>query len=316
MKEVFRAASLPPDSLFITCANHEDRCSAIASDFGRWRPRHTIVFVYGDASPATDAQAATIRQALGTRSQVNQVMMPDRPAIESIGDGGPVLQRTLSEHGARPVVLDASVLTKRHLLMLLRWLDDRGYWDSLWIVYAEPADYDIDGSIALSFGLSSVRQLPGFPTAPNPSRPLHLVLFLGYEGERAFGTYAVLQPQKTTVVVPYPPFQSQWEGRTETRNENLLTSLPSGREIEKSDAVDPTSSKILLERIFGPSSGTTSPESRAVCPLGTKPQALGMYSYVRECIDPPAVIYAGVLRHNHVFYTNGVGRKWLIQRPD
>lgn len=315
MKEPFDSCKLPSGSLFFACANHEDRCAAIVDDFGGWSPDRSVLFVYGDVGRSAAAQEVSIRRVLAGKGEVSKISMPERPAIESIGNGGQLLRSVLDDHGARPVVVDASVMTKRHLLMLLRWLDDHGYWENLWVVYSEPEDYEIASKMPLSFGLSSVRQLPGFPTAPNPSRPLHLVLFLGYEGERAFGTYAILQPQRTTVVIPDPPFRPEWQGRTESQNENLLLSLPDEHTVERADAVDPMSSRLLLEQMLGSPSSLGSHESHAVCPLGTKPQALGLYAYVRECVDPPAVIYAGVLRHNPAYYSTGVGKRWLIQRP-
>jgi hypothetical protein len=124
-----------------------------------------------------------------------------------------------------PIVVDVSVLTKRHLLLLLQWLDDCGWWDRLWIVYSEPDEYEIEGHLPLSFGVSCVLQLPGFSSSPNPSRPLHAVMFLGYEGDRAFATYELLQPQTTTVVIPDPPFRQCWKGRTEAQNKNLLAAV-------------------------------------------------------------------------------------------
>src|SRR5690606_719906 len=156
------------------------------------------------------------------------------------------MRSTIASHGDKPIVIDVSVLTKRHLLMLLRWLDDCDCWDRVWLLYSEPEEYEIEGNLPLSFGVSSVQQLPGFSSAPNPSRPLHAVMFLGYEGDRAFATYELLQPKKTTVIIPHPPFKAEWAGRTEHLNAHLLSAI-GHYSMEKADALDPEASLCVLE---------------------------------------------------------------------
>ena len=48
--------------------------------------------------------------------------------------------------------------------------------------------------------------------------------------------------------------------------------------------------------------------------LGTKPQTLGIYGYVRTCADPPAIVYASPLRHNHEFFSHGIGNTWILKQ--
>jgi hypothetical protein len=181
--------------------------------------------------------------------------------------------------------------------MTLRWLDDEGCWDRLCVVYSEPDDYDVSQYVPLSFGLSTLQQIPGFAASPDLSRPLHLVLFLGYEGDRALAVYEHLQPIQTTLAVPHPPFNPLWAGRTEAFNADLLALVGDGL-IEKVDAIDPENVHASLVKMFGDEK-KRAPHARVLCPLGTKPQTLGIYSYVRSCTDAPAIIYASPLRHNH-----------------
>ena len=83
--------------------------------------------------------------------------------------------------------------------------------------------------------------------------------------------------------------------------------------MDYADAIDPRSTTAALNRIFG-DPRAYSEFSRAVCPVGTKPQAVGAYAYIRECADPPSVIYSQVLRHNLHFYSRGIGNRWLTLR--
>ena len=216
----------------------------------------------------------------------------------------------MSRSAGRGVVIDISAFTKRHLLMVLRWFDDLGLWDNLHVVYSEPGDYLVSDYIPLSFGLASFQQVPGFSACPDLSRPVHLMLFLGYEGDRALAVHEQIQPMRTTLVVPDPPYRADWVGRTERFNRDLLT-LVGEQEVRKTDGLDPALASATLAEVFGRSG--RSQVARIVCPLGTKPQTLGIYDYVRKADDPPAVVYAGPLRQNRAFFSTGIGPTWLLK---
>lgn len=313
MKLPFQSSLLPDNALLLLCSNHEQRCLGIVTNRDGWCPRRTVLFKYEDATPLGEKHHALMVQALGNGSDVKEIPFEESNVIHNFDSHKNDLQQIFVDHGDNPVVVDVSVLTKRHLLLLLCWLDDHGCWDRLWIVYSEPEEYEIEGQLPLSFGVSSVTQLPGFTASPNPSRPLHAAMFLGYEGDRAFATYEILEPQKTTVIIPDPPFKEAWRGRTEQQNQNLLASIDQ-YSLECADSIDPESSVAVLYKVFGDPT-LRSDFARTLCPLGTKPQTLGAYMYLRQCVDTPSVIYSGALRHNHSYYSSGVGRQWLIHQP-
>ena len=181
------------------------------------------------------------------------------------------------------------------------------------VVYSEPGDYLVSKYIPLSFGLASLQQTPGSCACPDLSRPVHLIMFLGYEGDRALAVYENVQPMKTTLAVPHPPFQPDWAGRTERFNRDLLA-LVGEQAVLKVDALDPDATSEALIGVLG---GAGRDEyARIICPLGTKPQTLGAYNYIRTCDDPPAVVYAGPMRHNHSFFSQGIGKTWILKTAD
>ncbi len=314
MKQPLLEARLPDHSLLIMCSSHEERSKGLVSRMGSWSPTKTVLLHYADSNSLGDRNRSEIHKSLADRCPIVNAPFDEDNVIDNFNQHKGTLHATLAEHGDKPVVLDVSVLTKRHLLLLLRWLDDCRCWDRLWLLYSEPEEYEIDGNLPLSFGISSVQQLPGFTSSPNPSRPLHAAMFLGYEGDRAFATYELLQPKQTTVIVPDPPFKSEWKGRTEQLNANLLSAIGQ-YSMEKADSLNPESSLAVLERVLG-HPANRSEFSRALSPLGTKPQTVGAYLYLRMCVDPPAVVYSRALRHNHSYYSRGVGQSWLIHCPN
>jgi hypothetical protein len=313
MKEAFSSAHLSGDCVFLTCSSHEDRCLGIVQKWANWRPERSVVFHYDDLNPRRERNHTALHEALRTAGEVLEIPFTEGDAVKSFRSQREKLERVISESAGRSVVVDVSVFTKRHLLMLLRWLDDYDCWNRLWVLYTEPEEYEIEGHLPLSFGVSCIEQVPGFSAAPDPSRPLHVAMFLGYEGDRAFATYEVLQARQTTLIIPDPPFRPSWAGRTEILNRDLLAVVGESA-LQKADSLDPDSSFAVLTKVFGDPT-QRSECSRAICPLGTKPQVFGAYLYLRQTIDPPAVIYTGSLRHNHSYYSRGVGPSWLIHHP-
>ncbi|MFA4985311.1 MAG: hypothetical protein WC712_01885 [Candidatus Brocadiia bacterium] len=314
MKKHLSPAMLPNGALLISCSSHEERCEGLARRKGIWQPGSVVLFHYDDENRKREERHEFLTKAFSTGSR-RPVDLPfvERNAAASFHANMQVLDAAIRDTGSGSIVLDISVLTKRHLLMILHWLDDRDLWDRLWIVYCEPGDYVVTEYVPLSFGIANIDQIPGFSASPDMSRALRLAIFLGYEGDRALATYESIQPMETRLVIPDPPYRPEWNGRTEALNRDLIKLVGEGS-IVRVDAVDPESSLAGLRECFGPEALRTV-YSKVVCPLGTKPQAVGIYMYVRACTDPPALVYASPLRHNHAFYSRGIGESWILKEP-
>jgi hypothetical protein len=312
MKTILSPDLLPTQALLLTCSSHEARCEGFVSRMAGWKPTGAVIFHYDDVNPKREIHHKAMVDFLDAASiSAVTLQFSESNAVMSLRDNMNKLKEILASRKNDAIVLDISVFTKRHLLMILRWLDDEGYWDKLCVIYTAPEDYDVSQFIPLSFGIASFQQIPGFSACPDLSRPVHLVLFLGYEGDRVLATYEHVQPMQTTLVIPYPPYQPSWAGRTERFNADLL-GLVGKEAISKVDSIDPEETCKALEHILGDKK-QRSLHAKVVGPLGTKPQTLGIYSYVRECNDPPAIVYASPLRHNHEFFSHGIGKTWLLK---
>ena len=312
MKIEFTTSLLPPKAILITCSSHENRCTGLVARMTGWKPTEAVIFHYDDTNPKREQNHRAIEGTLQSVAvKTTTLQFVERNAVKGLHDNMKSLHKTLRNHKDDAIVLDISVLTKRHLLMMLRWLDDEGLMDRLFIVYSEPGDYNVSKYIPLSFGLSLLQHIPGFSACPDPSRALHMVLFLGYEGDRALAVYEHLQPIQTTLVIPYPPYKEDWIGKTENLNSDLIAVVGEGQ-IVRVDSIDPDKTQEALTTILGDGS-KRGQYAKVICPLGTKPQTLGIYNYVRNCADPPALIYASPLRHNHDFFSSGIGKTWILK---
>lgn len=313
MKQPVSLARLPERAVFIACSSHETRCRGLIDQIGDWRPAAAVLFHYDDINPRREENHRHIEAKLRVASLEPTVLLfTEANAVKSLRDNMQRLLNVLMAVEPTAIVFDITAFTKRHLLMMLSWLDDIGHWDDLTIAYSEPEDYDVSQFIPLSFGLASFQQIPGFSACPDLSRPVHLVLFLGYEGDRALAVYEQVQPMQATLIVPDPPYKPSWRGRTEKFNADLLAVAGAGVTI-RVDSIDSDATKSALAAILG-NPRKRSDHARIICPLGTKPQTLGVYSYMRECSDPPAIVYASPLRHNHEFFSHGVGATWLLKK--
>ena len=312
MKLPLDSEHLPAKAVFLTCATEENRCLGVLRRIRDWRPKQTVICTYSEHSPRRDVHLAEMRSLLFSRSldfEINECS-EQNPAYY-LRRQIDILSPLIAEQRV-PLAIDISVFTKRHLLMLWRWLEDIAAWDRVSIIYSEPEDYIVSRFIPLTFGLESLQQIPGYPGVADCSRPVHLVLLLGYEGDQALAVYEQIQPMHTTLFIPSPPYRPEWSGRTETFNRDLL-SLTGNELRHEVDAIEPGSTTALLKNLLNtpPHHG---PNAVIICPLGTKPQTLGVFEFLRESHDPPAIIYANPLRRNKSFFSRGTGRSWILKK--
>ena len=225
MRQPLAAEHLPDGALLVTCSSHEDRCKGLLTRAESWSPGEVVLFHYDDENPERDENQRWMETAFRTSGAPLTVFpfMEEDP-VESLRGNMGKLRGAVARSAGQGVVIDMSVFTKRHLLMMLRWLDDLGLWDDLHVVYSEPGDYPVSDCVPLSFGLASFQPVPGFSACPDLSRPVHLMLFLGYEGDRAWAVHEQIQPTKTTLAVLHPPYRADGAGRTERFNRDPLLS--------------------------------------------------------------------------------------------
>jgi len=127
MKAPFNPTLLPADAVFLVCSSHEDRCLGIVRKWGDWRPRQAVIFHYDDPNPRREENHKVLLDILNATCNVTEIPFTEANAVLSFHDQRNNLLKVVTEATDRPVIVDISVFTKRHLLMLLRWLgENRG----------------------------------------------------------------------------------------------------------------------------------------------------------------------------------------------
>ena len=302
---------LPNGAVFLMCVNEEDRSRGVLERSGKWNPALTVLVKYSGKNPRRDRQLTLVMDLVKSRSLAYAITECDEASPAKCLKSQIDALKLLCGPTKPSIVIDISVFTKRNMLMLWQWFDDINAWDRVTVVYSEPENYVVSKYIPLTFGLESLQQIPGSPGLADCSRPVHLVLLLGYEGDRALAVYEQIQPMQTTLFVPHPPYRLDWEGRTEEFNSDLLN-LTGDHHVKRVDAIDPEATSGMLRATIG-ANDRRSQNAVVICPLGTKPQTLGVFEYIRGSCDPPAVIYANPMRHNKSFYSEGIGQSWILK---
>lgn len=304
------------DDVFICCASFEERCLGTLRRFENYRFRHGYVFVYDEPDEKRESHLREIEEILNNSGSFVRIAACESDPVPSIARLSQEL-RQLKLSGERSVVtVDITTFTKRHLLLLLKHLDEMGFWNALRLFYTEPRDYVTDLYLPMSIGLREKNPMPGFVSTQSLNKPVLLIIFLGYEGDRAMALFSNVDPNEALLVIPRPAYHKEWEGRTERMNRNLI-SLLGEEKIKYANSRDAQKAAFALSQILD-ERGEYNLENWSCCisPLGTKPQALGLYLFWREHSGQFSVIYAQPVKHNENFYSAGIGRTWLLLAPN
>ena len=304
-----------PDDVFICCSSFEERCLGSIIKFDDYKYNNGYIFYYDEPDEMRDRHQEQMERILKASGPCTEIPASVSDPIFAIAELSQKLSKLHLDPYSSVITVDITTLTKTHLLLLLKALDLMGLMQSLRIIYTEPKDYITDLYLSMSIGIRDCESIPGFISVQPLSKPVLLIIFLGYEGDRAMALYNNLDPNATLLIVPSPAYHSEWEGRTELLNQNLINLI--GREnVIDSDPLNPTKVysrlyQILMENIVY----DLKKWNCCIAPLGTKPQALGLYLFWRKHPAQFSIIYASPLKHNKLYYSTGIGKTWLLQSP-
>jgi len=312
-KEIKNYFSGIPDTFLITCASFEERCLGVPQRLSKqFQFKKGYVFIYDDPSEKREQNLKKLKDLLIHKGRFEKISTSENDPLPAVGRLYNELKsyKEKAELAHFAITLDISTFTKRHLLLLLKGLDDLGLWNNLRIFYTEPEKYVTNLYLPMSIGIRAISPISCFISNSSPNLSLLLIIFLGYEGDRARAIYESLDPEDTVLVIPKPAYHEEWEKKTEKMNRSLIK-MVGERKIEYAHSINPLGVSRLLQRIrkrFDPNKWRW-----ATVPLGTKPQALGLYSFWRKYPGTFSIIYAQPLKHNERFFSTGIGKTWLLK---
>jgi hypothetical protein len=299
-----------PDDIFICSASPEERCLGIARKLDKnYRANYVLLLRYNrHPSEKRQRNIEQLRNYLQSVGKVHEIALDEEKPIPKIKEIAQQIEE-FRDKAAPKITVDITTIIKWHLLLLLKSLDTKELAKDCRFLYTEPEDYLTEIFQPLSFGINEVFPVPTYSGDFDFHKDLLLVLMLGYEGDRALAIFEEMDPDDCLLLIARPSYHEQsWEGRTERLNKEVINMVGKSK-IRYIDARNPVTVHQQLNDLL--SSPTLQNFNHAVAPLGTKPQTLGLYAYLKTNPSNTIVIYGSPARHNK-FYSQGIGRSWAL----
>lgn len=296
------------DDLFICCVSFEKRCvnsTDILRDKTKIRNAAIVRFEGKDRFELREENQRetlhNLKKHMEKESEPEVLWCDKADPLDGILNLEEFLKNIQEE--PKRITIDITAFTKQYLLVLLYFLGKEYPNAAIRTLYTR-GRYKYSKKTPLSWGIKEITAVPFFSFPIHPEKEKLLVLFLGYEGERAFSVYRTLEPDKTIAVIGYPPGYHGADIPSRNFNKYLLDLLPNENKV-KIPSLDADKTKDFLEEIYEKNKNY----NIFLAPLGTKMQTLGIYLSLRgyfkkQYLPNIQVIYAVPFWYDERHYTS------------
>lgn len=271
-----------PDDIFICCASFEDRClssvSKLADDF---QTRFSIIFIIEEPiyKEEISEHLQKLQRALSdkTTERVFVISCQRQNPMDGLIQFKEIWKQ-LSPYmssGSPFTTIDISGFTKIYLLELLHYLVTKLNLGVPRIIHTTQ-EYSPS---KLTKGVEEIVTVPNFFGEPSSEKETLLLLFLGFEPERAVTVWEHFYPLKTIALLTNPPRNGHLKYLKYTKeNNSYLLSRPSieVREVPPDNAYEVRN---VLEVIWD---DTRDSFNIIIGPFGTKSQTVGVFLFWLE----------------------------------
>lgn len=298
-----------PDDIFVCAGSPETRClGSVRKLETSYKAKDVFILKYSHKNEQREIHLNEMRSILKKVGPTKEFSIDEETPIPVINEVIQEIDKYVIDIQNPKVTIDISTLIKWHLLILLRALDLKGLLNKCRFIYTEPKEYITELFQPLSFGIKKIFPIPLFFGNFDFAKDCLLVIMLGYEGNRAMGLLENIDPTECLLLIPRPAYNPEWEGRTEEMNKEIINIVGQSN-IKYINSRDPV---LVAEGLKSILSNGYSKYNCLISPMGTKPQALGLYLYWSANPTNTSLIYSAPLRHNDLFYSEGIGRTWML----
>ena len=299
------------DDFFICCSSFEERCvssvSKLASDF---RTKFSVIFVIEEPLYEEEVRenlrklqfelSKRTTERVFTISCQRQIPMDGINQFKEIWKqiGHSIVSESLY------ITIDISGLTKIYLLELLHYLVVGLHLNIPRIIHTTQA-YTAN---KLTKGVDEVTTMPNFFGEPSSGKETLLILFLGFEPERALAVWEHFYPLKTIALLTKPPRNGNLNYLEYAQNNNsYLLSRPS---VEVRDVLPDNAYEVkkVLDTIF---TETGDLFNIAIGPFGTKSQTVGVFLFWLDHREVQ-IVYSFPVDYTKSYLRRKPGRTLLI----
>jgi len=295
------------DNIFIVCASFEERTKAIVEKLTtEIKLDAAFIFKFNEKNLTNLREKNFIRQKeiLAKHAKyVCPILCDHHNPTDGIKNFRKILADLKIGLNNKKVILDISTFTKQYLFLILKFLDSFKL-SQLRIFYTEPFKYAIKDQ-PLSFGYIDTVSVPSFGGHIDILKPNLLIVFLGYEGERALALWERFAPHKTIVLIGRPKSEKKWDGRVEKFNKKLINKI-SSKEKRYISSDNPFKIKQTINKLINRNS---SKFNISISVLGPKPQAVGCFLAVKN--NPNVqLLYSIPKYHNEIYFSESISTIW------
>ncbi len=243
-----------------------------------------------------DSNRGNITEFERLTSGKGQIVGNNADTVMEVADGLVAYMQPIFESPDTSLIIDVTALSHELLVVIIGIFSNLSLLDRVTLLYVGASDYSFnttDDAVWLSRGVRSIRSILGFPGVMLPSKRLHLIVFAGFEVERASEVILRYEPASLSIGLGKRE-QSVTEAHHsknklffERLNQFIKDQDAGGEEIHHFEfsCIDPILVKNqLIAHIdevnkFGE-------RNIVVCPLNTKPSTVGV---VLAAIERPEI---------------------------
>lgn len=191
-----------PVDVFICSSSFEDRCLTIPYKYDPPLIKKALI-VENKNIKQVKKNAERLRKHF--EGKYNDILISTIDPLVAADNMKEILVETVfHDDNCRKVAVDISTFTHESLLILLNLLlSFKLNNQSISLLYNSASDYSIDEPDIenkwLSSGVLNIRTIVGYPGIHNPTWKTHLLLFVGYEHNRALKLIEMLEPSTITL---------------------------------------------------------------------------------------------------------------------
>ncbi len=269
------------DDLFICCASFEERCLSSTAKMGAdFLTKFAIIFVVEEPLYQKQVEHNMLRLQTELRKKTTEgifvISCQRENPMEGINQLEDVLKQCKLKIAGGPfITVDISGFTKIYLLELLHYLAIDKNLGIPRLLHTTQRYLPTK----LTRGIEQITTIPHFFGSPSLEKATVLVLFLGFELERALAVWKQFNPARTIALITNPPRHGNPDYLKYAQQNNAeLLSQPS---VETRDmpADNPYAVKNVLEAIH---EETKDAFNMVIGPFGTKPQVIGVFLFCLE----------------------------------
>jgi hypothetical protein len=270
-----------PDDLFICCASFEERCLSSTAKMGMdFLTKFAVVFVVEEPLYKKQVEHNMFRLQTELRKKTTEgifiISCQRESPLEGIHQLEDVLRQCkLKTNRGTFTTVDISGFTKIYLLELLHYLVLEKSLGIPRLLHTTQRYLPT----RLTRGIQQITTIPNFFGSPSLEKETALVLFLGFEPERALAVWKQFNPARTMALITNPPRYGNPDYLKYAQQNNAELLAKPSVEVRDMAADNPYAVKTVLEAIH---QETKDSFNMTIGPFGTKPQVVGVFLFYLE----------------------------------